>query len=85
MPYIPTLSTLIKFSYSRIAARESIKMRDRHWGDRGYVTGTVGPRGDAYVFEACTAMTPDEAEEYHLRQGRIHKNFCSLYAISTLT
>jgi len=43
-------------------------MRDRHWGDRGYVTGTVGPRGDAYVFEACTAMTPDEAEEYHLRQ-----------------
>ena len=46
-------------------------MRDRHWGDRGFVTGTVGPRGDAYAFDAEAAMTPDEAEEYHLRQGRV--------------
>ena len=45
-------------------------MRDRHWGDHGYVTGTVGPRGDAYVFDEAAAMTPDEAEEYHLRQER---------------
>lgn len=43
-------------------------MRNRHWGDRGYVTGTVGPRGDAYAFDAAAAMTPDEAEEYHSRQ-----------------
>ena len=66
------------FSHSRIAARESIKMRDRHWGDRGYVTGTVGPRGDAYVFEASAAMTADEAEEYHLRQERIQPNWLAL-------
>ena len=59
------------FPHSRIAAKESIKMRDRHWGDRGYVTGTVGPRGDAYAFDASAAMTPDEAEEYHSRQERI--------------
>ena len=72
-PQTCRLSGSIGFSYSRIAARESIKMRDRHWGDRGYVTGTVGPRGDAYVFDASAAMTPDEAEDYHLRQGRIHK------------
>ena len=45
-------------------------MRERHWGDRGYVTGTVGPRGDAYTFDALAAMTPGEAEEYHLPQGR---------------
>ena len=47
-----------------------MKMRARHWGDRGYVTGTVGPRGDAYSFDAPAAMTPGEAEEYHLPQGR---------------
>ena len=47
-----------------------MKMRDRHWGDHGYVTGTVGPRGDAYAFDAPAAMTPGEAEEYHLPQGR---------------